>query len=94
MDINSVVDPLAARGPVDPYEVTNLNQEQLFQKLLEIGYPVTRYVVRMAILRREINPTRIGNGNYYSVNDGLRWIASRRQEGHYRLPDGTYAAGK
>lgn len=94
MEHNAAVDTSTVSSPVDPNEVTNLNQEQLFQTLLELGYPVTRYVVRMAILRREINPTRIGNGNYYSVNDGLRWIASRRQEGHYRLPDGAYAAGK
>jgi hypothetical protein len=79
---------------VDPNEVANLNQEALYQKLVEFGYPVTRYLIKQAVIRRELKPVRIGVGNFWSVNDGLRWIESRRQEGAYQLPDGTYAAGK
>jgi hypothetical protein len=79
---------------VDPNEVANLNQEALYQKLIDLGYPVTRYLIKQAVLRRELKPVRLGNGNFHSVNDGLRWIESRRQEGAYRLPEGTYAAGK
>jgi len=76
---------------VDPNEVTNLNREQLFQALLGLGYPVTRFMLKVAVQRREIKPTRLGNANYYSLNDGLRWIASRRQDGHYHAPE-TVAA--
>lgn len=72
---------------VDPNEVTNLNREQLFQKLREMGYPVTRYLLKTAVERREIVPTRLGVANYFSVNDGLRWIESRRQPGVYRAPE-------
>lgn len=73
--------------PSDPNEVTDLNREQLFLRLREFGYPVTRYMIKQAIIHREIEPTRLGVGNYFSVNDGLRWIASRRQTGIYRAPE-------
>lgn len=71
---------------VDPNEVTNLTEYGLFRKLRELGYPVTEYMIRIAVRRREIQPVRLGNGNYFSVNDGLRWIESRRQTGSYRVP--------
>ena len=72
----------------DPAEVANLNQEDAFQKLREWGYPVTRRTLKYAILRRELKPSRFGNGNYLSVNDLRRWIDSRRQAGVYRLSEG------
>lgn len=78
--------------PSDPNEVANLNREQLFEKLREFGYPVTRYMIKQAIIHREIEPTRLGVGNYFSVNDGLRWIASRRQPGIYHAPESAAAA--
>ncbi len=72
---------------VDPNEVANLNQEQLFEELLNLGFPVTRFMIKQAVLRRELVPVRLGLGNYFSVNDGLRWIESRRQPGIYRAPE-------
>jgi hypothetical protein len=72
---------------VDPDEVTNLNRKQLCEKLIELGYPVTQYLIKTAVERRELVPTRLGVANYFSVNDGLRWIASRRQSGIYRAPE-------
>jgi hypothetical protein len=72
---------------VDPHDVANLNQEQLYKRLREFGYPVTRYLIKQAVLRRELKPVRLGVGNYFSVNDGLRWIESRRQPGIYRAPE-------
>lgn len=78
----------------DPNEVVNLNREQLFLKLRELGYPVTRFMLRQAVERRQLKPYRLGGGNYYSVNDGLRWIASRRQDGHYRAPESVPAGVK
>jgi hypothetical protein len=74
---------------VDPKEVANLNQEAAFQKLREWGYPVTRRMIKYAVLRRELKPVRLGNGNYLSENDLAAWIESRRQAGIYRLPEGA-----
>lgn len=73
----------------DPDDVANLNQEAAFQKLREWGYPVTRRTIKYAVLRRELEPSRFGNGNYFSVNDLRRWVESRRQASAYRLAEGA-----
>jgi hypothetical protein len=70
---------------VDPLDVTNLNQEGAFRYLLELGYPVTRRMIKYAFDRREVHPVRLGNGNYVSRRDMLGWIESRRQAGHYSV---------
>jgi hypothetical protein len=73
----------------NPDDVANLNQEAAFQKLREWGYPVTRRTIKYAVLRRELEPSRFGNGNYFSVNDLRRWTESRRQASTYRLGEGV-----
>lgn len=80
--------------PIDPLEVPNLTETQLFERLSALGFPVTRRSIKYAVLRRELIPVRIGRGNYFSVNDGLRWIESRRQPGHYRAPESRVAQTK
>lgn len=47
---------------------------------------VTRSAIRWAVRRREIVPTRLGHGNFFSKNDGLRWLESRRLAGRYAAP--------
>lgn len=77
---------------VDPFDVTNLNQDAAFKFLAEQGYPVTRRMIKYAFDRREVHPVRLGNGNYVSRRDMLKWIESRRQaEVHYRLPESAAA---
>lgn len=66
-------------GVVDPLDVPNLNQEQLFETLVELGFPVTRWAIKMAVIDREIIPTRLGGKNWFSIRDGLDWIKSRKQ---------------
>lgn len=73
----------------NPDDVANLNQEAAFQKLREWGYPVTRRTIKYAVLRRELVPVRLGNGNYLSANDLRRWIESRRQASTYKLAEGA-----
>lgn len=64
----------------------NLTEQELYDYLDdEEELPVTKRAVHDAILRREILPTRIGRGNYFSKRDGLDWIASRKQTGTYRV---------
>jgi hypothetical protein len=36
-------------------------------------------MIHYAVLRREIVPTRLGNGNYFSKQDGLEWVRSRKR---------------
>lgn len=58
----------------------DLTEQQLFEYLLhDIELPVTRQMIHYAVIRREIVPTRLRNGNYFSKRDGLEWIRSRKQ---------------
>ena len=66
-------------GVIDPLDVPNLNEKQLFEKLLELGFPVTRHSVKHAVLNPEITPTQISGKNWFSVRDGLDWIESRKR---------------
>jgi hypothetical protein len=63
-----------------------MSEQDLFEFLArDEGLPVTRRAIKHAVLRREIIPTRIGNGNFFSKQDGWDWIKSRKQPGAYRL---------
>ncbi|MEZ0051938.1 hypothetical protein ABIA30_002950 [Mycobacterium sp. MAA66] len=66
----------------------NLTEQELWEYLFydEDLVGVTRRCVKWAVLRREIVPTRIGNRNYFTKNDGLQWITARRQPGVYVAP--------
>ena len=50
------------------------------------GIPVSRRAIKHAVIRREILPTRLGNANLYSKQDGWDFIAARKQSGVYRPP--------
>ncbi|OBB65248.1 hypothetical protein A5758_18645 [Mycobacterium sp. 852014-50255_SCH5639931] len=57
----------------------NLTEKELFEYLHDSEeLPVSRRAIKYAVMRREIVPTRIGNGNYFSKRDGLDWIKSRK----------------
>jgi hypothetical protein len=71
---------------MDDSDRPNLTEQELYEYLhYDEDLPVTRRAVKDAVLRREILPTRIGRGNFFSKRDGLDWIVSRRQTGIYRL---------
>ena len=72
---------------VDPNTIPNKNQEDSFQLLRRLGIPVTRNMIKHAVLRRELRPVRLGNGNFFSTNDLLAWIESRRQDGVYSVAE-------
>ncbi|OBA80310.1 hypothetical protein A9W99_18585 [Mycobacterium sp. 1164966.3] len=58
----------------------NMTEQELYEYLcFDLELPVTRRTVKYAVMRREIVPTRLGNGNYFSKRDGLDWIQSRKR---------------
>jgi hypothetical protein len=69
---------------INPDDVANMNQEDVYQQMRAWGYEVTRSTIKFAIMRREMIPTRLGNNNFFSINDVLRWIESRKQPGNYQ----------
>ncbi|WP_370499885.1 hypothetical protein NWT09_24090 [Mycolicibacterium sp. jd] len=72
---------------MDDLDRPNLTEQDLYEYLyLDLDLPVTRRSVKEAVKRREIQPTRLGNGNYFSKRDGLDWVKSRKQSGTYRAP--------
>lgn len=80
---------------MDDDEKPTLTEQGLYEYLHnEEGLPVTRRAIKYAVLRREIQPTRLGGGNFYSKRDGLDWVKSRKQPGVYRAPKSSAAVGE
>jgi hypothetical protein len=58
----------------------NMTEQELFEYLrYDMELPVTRRMIKYAVMRREVLPTRLGNGNDFSKRDGLEWIRSRKR---------------
>jgi hypothetical protein len=71
---------VAGRQGMGSLDRPNLTEQQLFEYLHdEQELPVTRRMNHYAVMRREIVPTRLGNGNYFSKWDGLQWVRSRKR---------------
>lgn len=66
---------------MDDRELPIYNEQQLFEFLrYDLGVTgVSRRSVKHAVIHREIVPTRLGNNNYFSKQDGLDWLKSRKQ---------------
>lgn len=61
-------------------EKPTMTEQELWEWLYyDEGIPVSRRSVKYAVMNREIVPTRLGNGNLYSKQDGWDWIKSRKQ---------------
>ncbi len=66
---------------IDPLDIPNLTETEVFQYLLnELRIPVTRNVIKWAVLNREIKPTRIGKKNLFSRRDAQNWVAARQNK--------------
>jgi hypothetical protein len=80
---------------MDELDRPNLSEQELWEFLYyDEDLPVSRRAVKWAVLRREIAPTRLGNGNYFSRRDGLDWIKSRKQYRTYPMPENPAAVGE
>ena len=56
-----------------------MTEQGLFEYLrYDMELPVTRRMIKYAVMRWEVVPTRLGNGNYFSKRDGLESIRSRK----------------
>ncbi len=80
--IRELINEAVARGlGLRDLDRPNLTEHQLFEYLYDSQeLPVSRRAVKYAVMRRDIVPTRIGNGNYFSKQDGLEWIKSSKAE--------------
>ncbi len=77
---------------VDPLTRADMNEQQLFEKLLELGFPVTRRSVKHAVIDKKIARTHLSGKNWFSIQDGLDWIESLRVPA--RSLESICAAGK
>lgn len=69
---------------MDDDDKPTMTENELWEWLhYDEGIPVTRRAIKMAVINREIEPTRLGNGNFFSRRDGLAWLRSRKQAGVY-----------
>ncbi|OKH80080.1 hypothetical protein EB73_34090 [Mycobacterium sp. SWH-M3] len=65
---------------MDEDDKPNMTEQELWEWLHnDEGIPVSRRTIKQAVIDREIVPTRYGNGNYFSKNDGWNFIASRKR---------------
>jgi len=68
-------------------EKPTMTETELWEWLcFDEDIPVTRRAIKIAVVRREIKPTRIGLKNLFSKRDGWDWLASRKQDGIYHAP--------
>jgi len=67
---------------MDDDDLPVLTEQELFEYLhFDRGVTgVTRRQIHYAVMNREIKPSRLGNGNYFSRSDAHEWLASRKQD--------------
>lgn len=66
-------------GVIDRIDKANLTIDELADYLrYEEDLPVTRRQMRNAVNDGEIEPSNFSNANYFSIRDGLEWVASRK----------------
>lgn len=66
-------------GVIDQIDKANMTIDELADYLRDVeGMPVTRRQMRNAVHNGEIEPTNLSNANYFSIRDGLDWLASRK----------------
>lgn len=65
---------------MDEDQKPTMTEQELWEWLhYNEGIPVSRRAIKHAVINREIVPTRLGNNNYFSKQDGLDWLKSRKQ---------------
>lgn len=72
--------------------IPNKTIPELAEVLRRRGYPVSNREMHFAQWDEQnpLIPTKLGNRNYFSVEDGINWVAG--QKGRYRA--GTKVAGR
>jgi hypothetical protein len=79
--IRDLITKAVANGMgIETLDRPNMTEQELSEYLrYDMELPVTRRVIKYAVMRREVVPTRLGNRNYFSKRHGLKWIRSRKR---------------
>ncbi|VAZ71068.1 hypothetical protein LAUMK4_00287 [Mycobacterium persicum] len=57
-----------------------MTEQELWEWLhYDEGIPVSRRAIKHAVIDRRITPTRFGNNNYFSKQDGWDFVAAQKQ---------------
>ena len=65
---------------MDEDDKPTMTEQELWEWLhYDEGIPVSRHAIKQAVLNRDIIPTRLGIGNYFSKRDGWAYIAAQKQ---------------
>jgi hypothetical protein len=65
---------------VDDDDKPTMTEQELWEWLhYDEGIPVTRRAIKWAVIDRKIEPTRLGNGNFFSKRDGWDFISKQKQ---------------
>lgn len=68
------VGPAPTVPGIDPLDVNDLDERQVFLYLHAINAHITRRMVRYSILRNELRGVRRGNKNLFSRRAALSWM--------------------
>ncbi|NKR27514.1 hypothetical protein GS479_19355 [Rhodococcus hoagii] len=68
------VGPARSIPGIDPLDINDLDERQVFSYLHAINAHITRRMVRDAVLRRELRGVRRGNKNLFSRRAALAWM--------------------
>lgn len=63
---------------IDPLDVNNLDEAQVFAYLHEINSHITRRMIRDAVLRKELRGVRRGNKGLFSRRVALAWMTGEQ----------------
>ncbi|WP_019288709.1 hypothetical protein [Rhodococcus pyridinivorans] len=59
---------------IDPLDIPNLSEPQVFAYLHEMNDHITRRMVRDAVLHKELRGVKRGNKNLFSRRAALSWM--------------------
>ncbi|WLP89114.1 hypothetical protein [Gordonia sp. NB41Y] len=68
------VEPAPCIPGIDPLDINNLDEAQVFAYLHEINSHITRRMIRDAVLRKELRGVRRGNKGLFSRRAALAWM--------------------
>ncbi|PBC37949.1 hypothetical protein CJ178_28450 [Rhodococcus sp. ACPA4] len=68
------VGPAPVVPGIEPMDVNDLDERQVFAYLSAINAHITRRMVRVSVLRKDLRGVRHGNKNLFSRRSALAWM--------------------